>query len=88
MELLYAHWISELGGYAVVFGGLYLIGYAVIWAILTPRKRYFIQSGDIVRSIARKERKTGCGCGIFVACAKHSQEMAAIDEELDKGEHR
>ena len=39
---MYASWISELGGWAVIFGCLYLIGYSVLWIIWTPRKRYII----------------------------------------------
>jgi hypothetical protein len=57
MELM--EWFVDwFFGYAVVIGAIFCIGYSIIHIILTPRTRYIIRRGDIVKVVEKGERKT------------------------------
>jgi hypothetical protein len=82
MPWYYAPWISHIAGYAVLIGAAAAVIYSIYRSLNTPRTRYIIRSGDIIKAIERDGRK--CGCGIFVACDKHSREFADTDEQLER----
>jgi large-conductance mechanosensitive channel len=45
-------------GYGVIIGAIFCIIYSLIHIILTPRIRYIVRSGDIVKVIEQHERKS------------------------------
>jgi hypothetical protein len=51
--------IDFVCGYGVVIGAIFCIIYSIIHIILTPRTRYIIRIGDIVKAIGQQERKSG-----------------------------
>jgi hypothetical protein len=53
------YFIDWICGYEVVTGAIFCIIYSIIHIILTPRIRYIVRSGDIVKVIEQQERKSG-----------------------------
>jgi len=50
--------IDFVCGYGVIIGAIFCIIYSIIHIILTPRTRYIIRSGNIVKVIEQQERKS------------------------------
>jgi large-conductance mechanosensitive channel len=56
--MMFQDLIDFVCGYGVVIGAIFCIIYSLIHIILTPRIRYIVRSGDIVKAIEKGERNT------------------------------
>jgi len=75
---------QEFITWLIIFGTLYLIGRGFLELIFyKPKRPELLSSIEIAAALRNKK----CGCGIFVACDKHSRQLDDMDIELKrKGE--